>query len=360
MKLAGLSRQIAITMMAMALSVTLLVVLTSYAFYFVWQKYWPENFPSVTDMVPTAVEWVWLAGTTIVGLALAVIVAINLARRILVPLNAVTEGIRCVASGDLSARAISTDRSLGEATQLADDFNVLAEKLQRMTEEQAFWNAAIAHELRTPVTILRGRLQGLAEGVFPPDEGQFRSLLLQVEGLNRLIEDLRVVSLAESGHLDLSLQQVDLAAEIRAVVDFMSESLGKAGQHPVLDLQVQQANCDPTRIRQALLALLENARKHAAPGSIRIQARMNDGTYRLSVSDEGPGIPETFAAHVFTAFRRSPESHGSGLGLAVVAAIAKAHGGQATCGATSQGGTAFEISWPESDVYANKCEAMRL
>ena len=350
MKLVGLSRQIAVTMMAMALGVALLLILTSYSFYFLWQKYWPESFPTGPSIAPTAIEWVWLAGTTIVGLVLSVIVAINLSRRILVPLNAVTEGIRCVASGDLSARAISTDRSLGEATQLADDFNLLAEKLQRMTEEQAFWNAAIAHELRTPVTILRGRLQGLAEGVFPPDEGQFRSLLLQVEGLNRLIEDLRVVSLAESGHLHLALRQVDLAAEIRAVVDFVSESLGKAGQHPVLDLQIQQANCDPTRIRQALLALLENVRKHATPGTVRIQARIKDGLYHLSVSDEGPGIPETFAPHVFTAFRRSPEScgGGSGLGLAVVAAIAQAHGGQATCGA-SQGGAVFEISWPEND-----------
>lgn len=351
MKLAGLSRQIAITMMAMALAVTLLVVLTSYAFYFAWQKYWPENFPSEISVAPTAAEWVWLIATTLAGLVLAVFVAINLSRRILVPLNAVTEGIRSVASGDLSARAISTDRSLGEATQLADDFNQLAEKLQRMTEEQAFWNAAIAHELRTPVTILRGRLQGLAEGVFPPDEGQFRSLLLQVEGLNRLIEDLRVVSLGENGHLDLTRQPVDLAAEIRTVLDFVSEPLAKAGQHPVLDLQVQQANCDPARIRQALLALLENARKHAVPGSVRIQASLEDGIYRLSVADEGPGIPEAFAPHVFTAFRRAPDSRssGSGLGLAVVAAIAHAHGGQATAGTTSEGGSVFEICWPESD-----------
>ena len=352
MKLVGLSRQIAITMMAMALSVTLLVVLTSYAFYFLWQKYWPENFPTELNIAPTAIEWVWLIGTTLAGVVLAVLVAINLSRRILVPLNAVTQGIRCVASGDLSARAISTDRSLGEATQLADDFNLLAEKLQRMTEEQAFWNAAIAHELRTPVTILRGRLQGLAEGVFMPNEGQFRSLLLQVEGLNRLIEDLRVVSLAESGHLDLTLQQVDLAVEIRSVVDFMSESLAKAGQHPVLDLQIQHASCDPARIRQALLALLENVTKHATPGPIRIQARNDDRLYRLSVSDEGPGIPETFAPYVFTAFRRSPETHGSGsgLGLAVVAAIARAHGGKATCGPASEGGTVFEISWPERNL----------
>jgi signal transduction histidine kinase len=88
-----------------------------------------------------------------------------------------------------------------------------------MTEEQTFWNAAITHKLRTPVTILRRHLQGLAEGVFTPDAAQFHSLLTQVEGLTRPIEDLRVISLAESGHRDLQVQQADLAADVRAVVE---------------------------------------------------------------------------------------------------------------------------------------------
>lgn len=350
MKLIGLSRQIARSMMVIALGVTLLVIFTAYVFYYFWETYWPEHVPEI-GLFPTAPELVWMVGTTIIGLCFAIWVAISLSRRILAPLNSVTDGIRRVAQGDLSARAIADDRSLGEATQLADDFNLLAEKLQRMTEEQTFWNAAIAHELRTPVTILRGRLQGLAEEVFTPDEAQFRRLLLQVEGLNRLIEDLRVVSLAESGHLDLTLQSVDLADEIKSVADLVFEPLATAGQHLILDIQVQHARCDPARIRQALLALLENARKHAVPGSIRVQARMDNGVYRLSVSDEGPGIATEFLPYVFTAFRRAPEARnsGSGLGLAVVAAIAHAHGGEATCGPTSLGGTVFDIFWPERE-----------
>lgn len=355
MKLVGLSRPIAFTMMAIALGMALLIITTSYIFYYLWDKYWPNH---VSDMesLPSGPELIWIVGTTLVGLFIAVLVAVNLSRRILVPLNSVTSGIRRLAQGDLTARAATDDRSLGEATQLADDFNVLASKLQRMTEEQIFWNAAIAHELRTPVTILRGRLQGLAEGVFPPEEALFRNLLLQVEGLNRLIEDLRVVSLAESGHLDMTLQQVNLAAEIQSVVDLMSESLSNAGQYPVLDIQVQYAQCDPARIRQCLLALLENVKKYAVPGSVWIQARIDNGSYRLSVSDEGPGIPANFIPYVFTAFRRAPEpsNSGSGLGLAVVAAIAQAHGGKATCAASSQGGTVFEICWPTQNIIRNK------
>ena len=351
MKLVGLSRQIALSMMMIALGVALLVILSSYLFYFLWQTYWPNQFPSELSFVPSGPEWAWMIGTTLAGVLFAIVVAVNLSRRILEPLNSVADGIRRVAQGDLDARAVSGDRSLGEAALLADDFNALANKLQRMTEEQTFWNAAIAHELRTPVTILRGRLQGLAEGVFAPDESQFRSLLSQVEGLSRLIEGLRVVSLMESGHLDLQVRNTDLSAEVRAIVEFFGDALQAAGQHAALELDERRVQCDPVRIRQALLALLENARRHAVPGTIQVQTHIEDGWCRLSVEDEGPGIPEDFAPHVFKAFRHTGDASssaagGSGLGLAVVAAIAHAHNGEVTCRQTVHGGTIFELRWP--------------
>lgn len=358
MRLEGLSRQIALSMAAMAFGVTLLVVVTAYVFYYLLFTYWPANFDQ-TSWLPTAPEWVWLISATLAGLALAVAVGTNLARRILVPLNSVAESIRRVSQGELDARAVAGDRSLREAALLADNFNALANQLQRVTEEQAFWNAAIAHELRTPVTILRGRLQGLAEGVFAPDPAQFRSLLTQVEGLASLIEDLRVVSLAESGHLDLDMRETDLSVEVEMVVAFFGDALQAAGQHPVLDLDQQRVHCDPTRIRQALLALLENARRHAVPGLIRITTRVEGGTCRLSVEDDGPGIAADFAPHAFEAFRRAGDARrgtnvGSGLGLAVVAAIAQAHGGRATCRRAAGGGTLFEVRWPNRAAAAQK------
>ncbi|MFB9124997.1 HAMP domain-containing histidine kinase [Paraburkholderia dipogonis] len=357
MRLEGLSRQIALWMAAMAFGATLLVVLTAYVFYTLTFIYWPNQYEQ-TNWIPTGPEWMWLIATTLVVLALAVFVGINLARRILVPLNSVADSIRRVARGDLGARAVAGDRSLREAALLADNFNALADELQRVTEEQVFWNAAIAHELRTPVTVLRGRLQGLAEGVFPADESQFRSLLTQVEGLTRLIEDLRVISLAESGHLAIEIRTTNLAADVKAVVALFTDALQAAGQHPVLELDERPTRCDPVRIRQALLALLENARRHAVPGSIRIQTRVDEGMCRLRVEDDGPGIPADFAPHVFKAFRRADEARasggnkGSGLGLAVVAAIAHAHHGKATCGAAAGGGTVFEICWPDDLAVA--------
>lgn len=350
MRLVGLSRQIALSMAAMALGVTLLVLLGSYAFYFLAVTYWPVLFADST-WVPSIPELAWMIATTFAALALAVVLAVKLSRRILAPLNSVADGIRRIAQGDLDARAVASDRSLGETATLADDFNLLADQLQRMTQQQTFWNAAIAHELRTPVTILRGRLQGLAEGVFTPDESQFRRLLTQVEGLSRLIEDLRVVSLADTGHLELQLQDTDLSAEIRAVVDIFEDALHSTGQRPVLELEERRVCCDPVRIRQALLALLENVRRHAVPGTVRIQTDIEQGRCYLRVQDEGPGIAAEFVPHVFKEFRRandsrSRESGGSGLGLAVVSAIAHAHGGEAICRSAPGSGTVFELSWP--------------
>lgn len=347
MKLVGIYRQIALTMMAMAVGITLLVVITSYVLYTLWQKYWPNYFPD-EDYMQTGPEWVWLILTILTALGLAVGVASCISKRILLPLKSVTDSIKKVANGDLSARAVANNNAPLEAFYLVNDFNVLVEKLQQATNEQVFWNAAIAHELRTPVTILRGRLQGLAEGVFEPNEGQFRSLLIQIESLNQLIEDLRVVSLVESGHLPLNNQKVDISSEIQHVVESMTDVLKKSNQHVIMDIQENSAFCDALKIRQAILALLENATKHAMPGNILIKTSMANESLLISIEDEGPGIPDTFIAHMFTAFRRAPTARGqgSGLGLAVVAAIAKAHGGQVIYAKNVKNGSSFTITIP--------------
>jgi two-component system sensor histidine kinase AdeS len=355
MKLVGLSRQIAQSMMSTAFYVSLLVLVTSYLFYSAWQILWPGSYALAdSNWWPSPAEWAWMIGTTLAGLALARVLAGKLSRRILLPLNAVAEGIRRVAQGDLAARAESGERSPAEAAQLVDDFNFLAGRLQHITEEQVFWNAAIAHELRTPVTILRGRLQGLADGVFVADDALVGSLLTQVEGLARLIEDLRVVSLVESGHLDLQMADVELSSEIEAVTGLFADTLAASGHRLVLELEAGQAFCDPVRIRQALLALLENVRRHATPGEVRIRCQREGNWWQLQVEDDGPGIAAAQMPEVFKAFRslngpangQGGARSGSGLGLAVVAAIAEAHQGRASCQPSTQGGCCFELRWP--------------
>lgn len=168
----GLSRQIVLSMSAVVVSVTLLVLVGSYFFYSFLFVFHPKFFED-DSWIPTGPEWAWLIFIMLVGVAIAVYVAVRLARRILAPLTSVTSGLRQVAQGDLTVRAELRNAGWGEASLLVNDFNSMAERIQSITAERAIWNASIAHELRTPVTILRGRLQGLAEGVFTPDEAQF-------------------------------------------------------------------------------------------------------------------------------------------------------------------------------------------
>jgi len=345
----GLSRRIIRSMVSLALASTLLTILGSYVFYTLWYTYSPANYPGpeTENWFPTPLEWGWIAFTALLALTLAVVSALGLARRILVPLNSVAESLRQLARGDLSVRASTDDQSLGEAAHLVRDFNAMAERLEGMDRERRFWNAAIAHELRTPVTVLRGRLQGLTEGVFEPEPALFRSLLSQVEGLGRLIEDLRLVGLAENGRLELQQELTDLSAEVTAVVQAFGPSLTAAGFTLSCVLQDRPVPCDPVRIRQALLALLENALQHATPGPLRIQVRIEPGLCHLLVEDSGPGVPEVLTTQIFEAFQRGePHGRGSGLGLAVVQTIARVHGGDVTCGPSPLGGTAFDLSWP--------------
>ena len=351
MRFTGLNRQIVLSMSVLMVSSILLIWMGSWIFFAVAFKIDPNMLSEPDDWSPSTVEWLWIFAITIFGLLLAAFFAIKLASRILKPINSVMDSVRRVAHGDLSARAFAGDRSLGETAMLVDDFNSMAERLQRAAKESETWNAAIAHELRTPVTILRGTLQGVVDGVFKPEEVPFSSLLSQVEDLGRLIEDLRTLSLADSGYMQLRMAWTDLTLEIEEVGRLLAPEMEAAGFSLQLQLSDHPVCCDAARIRQIVLALLDNARRYAHPGLLRLRTRVQAGQYYLSVEDAGPGIAEELAPHVFEAFRRGDSARvdlnaGSGLGLAVVEAIARAHGGSAVCTRGKAGGSLFTIKWP--------------
>ncbi|WP_374488119.1 ATP-binding protein [Zoogloea sp.] len=352
MRRPGLNRHLMLSLSGMALGVMLLLHVGFYVFYALVTRYNPALVsPNLDSWPPTPSEWVLIAVLTILGLYLAIYTATRLSNRILQPLNAVAEGVRRVASGDLAARATRPIGSVGETATLVDDFNSMAERLERTNRELVIWNAAIAHELRTPVTILRGRLQGLAEGVFEPDEALFRRLLSQVEDLSRLIDDLRTLSLADSGHLALQQNTIDLSTEICHVVELLDPELRVAGLDVRLELHPSPLLCDPARMRQVLLALLDNARRHALPGPLWIHTRQEAEHLILSIEDSGPGIAAEMANHIFEAFVRGDPSRsrphgGTGLGLAVVRAIIEAHRGWIHYQAGQHGGSCFVIRLP--------------
>lgn len=340
----GLGRQIVgRTLLATTTSV-LMAATGAYVFYGLLVTYQPHYFLEHDPWRPEWIEVLVIGAICIVAVLASGLVAIGFARRLVQPLNAVAGGARRIAAGDLGARAQLLRYDMGEASRLVENFNVMAERLEATSSEISRWNSVIAHELRTPVTILRGRLQGLADGVFEADPVLFRNLLSQVDGLARLIEDLRTVSLLESGHLDCRAVPVALDAEITALLELLRSDLEAEGftLETCLDSGIVEA--DAARVRQALLALVENARRHADPGPIRVALRLEEAHVRITVADAGPGLPLDFAEEAFRPFRRaSPISNGSGLGLAVVRGIGQAHGGTARY---RHDLAAFELSFP--------------
>jgi len=312
----------------------------------------PAGF-SWADLWPGPLEWTAFLVLWLLGMTGAIAAAVRFSRRLIRPLDAVGTAARHIARGDLSARANPEGAMFDETRQLVDDFNGMASQLRQSEAEMRAWNVAIAHELRTPLTILRGRLQGIVDGVFAPDAAAIRGLIAQVDSLTRIVEDLKVFTLAQSGRLELRLETVDLADEVANVISVVAPELEDAGIDLVSDLGSVQVRADGARVRQALLAILENARRYAAPGVLRVETRATLEKGVLRVCDNGPGLPPGAEVLVFEPFWRADESRsraggGSGLGLAVVQAIAQAHGGTALARAASPNGSIFEIYLPRA------------
>lgn len=301
--------------------------------------------------IPSSHDWILTMLTGVLSSAVALFFAWGFAKRVIIPLNAVADSARQIAEGNLNARAQHSAAEVRETALLIDDFNSMAEKLEVMSHEMKKWNAAIAHELRTPVTVLQGRIQGMAEGIFDREDHQFDILLRQTEGLSRLIDDLRVLSLSDSGQLYLYRETLHLKEVLASAVDSFRDRLKSRGLEPLIEAEDILCFVDEVRIRQVLSALLSNASKYAVPGVVMITCRTSGDDIVLKVEDEGPGIPDADRAAVFDAFYRAEHDRvqkpdGSGLGLAVVYAIARAHGGTVRCLRSRLGGTCMQMTIP--------------
>lgn len=352
MKQRGLSGQLN----WLIVKVTLYSFLTSFATYSfsptVIGLFSGQLLPPDLDIGTTA-DWLTMLVSTLLTIAISVFFSARFARQMIVPLESLTHSAKRVTEGDLSARAREGTVEIGEINALVKDFNRMAETLENLSHDSRTWNAAIAHELRTPVTILRGRLQGLADGIFAPDHKLFVNLIHQTDGLTRLIEDLRTLSLAQSGHLPIHSERVNIKSEIESLAELVKEDF-KASQHSLV-LKVNPAiiECDVSRFRQVMLAFLENARRYAVPGIVMIACEQDAEGVIVHIDDEGPGIDQTFALTIWDAFvriddSRSRQSGGTGLGLAVVKAIVLAHGGKVSCQKNDLNGTRFSFWLPDT------------
>jgi signal transduction histidine kinase len=205
----------------------------------------------------------------------------------------------------------------------------------------------MAHELRTPLTVIQGQLEAIADGVYPADEAHLAPIAEQARTLDRLVEDLRTVALAEAGALELRREPVDLAALTDDVVTSFPWEGRAITTRPAKDLPL--ADVDPARIRQVLVNLLTNAVRHTAEAgqiTVTVERDLEHALLAVSVSDDGEGIAPDLLPSVFDRFARSPDSPGTGLGLAIARDLVVAHGGTITAESVPGQGTTMRFTLP--------------
>lgn len=292
----------------------------------------------------------------VTGGGVAVSAAVLFSRYVAKPVTSVGEAARLIRQGNLQARAsykgVSTAGA--EIAALVEDFNALASALEdseRRLREDA---AAIAHELRTPLAILTARLQGLIDGVLTAGEREHIMLLRQVETLSKIVDDLRTISLANAGQLRINLEPVDLATVVADLLPATESQALSAGMGLSHELRSAKAMADADRVRQIVGNLVDNAVRYAAQGGeLRIETEETSGRAILRVLDRGPGLTEDVVEEIFRPFfradaSRSRASGGTGLGLAVVAAIVAAHEGHVSAANRPRGGVEFRIEFMRS------------
>lgn len=342
----GIRYQLFILTSKVALSM-LVLMSGMYSLYFVIFVGNTEEY----NWIPASHDWALTLISCLLSAAVALGFSWSFAKKVLIPLNSVAGCARKIAEGQLSERAQHNHREIKETELLINDFNMMAERLEVMSNEMKKWNAAIAHELRTPVTVLQGRIQGILDGIFEKDDRQLMILLNQTEGLSRLIDDLRVLSLSDSGQLYLYRETVQLDQLIASSVELFRFQLESKGLMPVIEADDITGFVDKIRIGQVLSALLSNVIKYAVPGKILLTCHRLDGDIVITVEDAGPGISPQEHTAIFDAFYRTTnvrleKTEGSGLGLAVVGSIARAHGGQVSYKPSLFGGSCIMLRLP--------------
>ncbi len=289
---------------------------------------------------------------------LALILGAVLAASITAPLRRLRAAAEAIAQGRLDQRVPPGPPD--EIGALSAAFNRMAEGLAQAEELRRRMVADIAHELRTPLSVIQAQVEALLDGVFPADAEHIRPIHEETLLLRRLVDDLRTLALADAGQLQLERAPTDVAGLVqRAVSRFQPQALEKgvtltaevAPDLPTLKLDAQ-------RMDQVLGILLDNALRYTPAGGrvcVRVEKRGQDGRLRLSVSDTGPGIPTEDLPHVFDRFWRGEKSRsraggGSGLGLAIAKQLVEAHGGRIWAESTPGQGSTFFMELPVPKV----------
>ncbi len=285
----------------------------------------------------------------------ASLLGILVAGRLVRPLGRLRDAAADVAAGDLERRSNVAARG-DEIGDLGRSFDSMAEALQRADAARRRLFQDVAHELKTPLTVIDATTTAILDGVYQHDDRHLRTMREQSQLLARVVDELRMVSLAESGQLPLDSAAFDAAGVLRTVGQDFGPRGELCGVKVEVDLPAEPlaVRADRERIRQMLGALVDNALHHTpSGGSVVLEGRSGEGCVRLAVRDTGPGIPAADLPHLFERFYRADPSRqrasgSSGLGLAIVRALADAQGGSVGAENVEPHGACFWLQLPSS------------
>jgi signal transduction histidine kinase len=307
---------------------------------------------------------IWLAARSVLwhgvvpggGIALLLLCAVIagavavVLRRMATPVGDIVSAADRIAHRDFRVRVAVPAHGPAWVGETARAFNAMATELEAQDQARRHLMADVAHELRTPLAVIQGKLEGLLDGVYPRDDERLQGLLEDTRVLTRLVEDLRMLATTESGALALAKEPTDVVALANDVASSLAPRAGEAGVSLAVEGgagDLESISIDPLRIREVLTNLVANALRHTPRGgrvAIAVEARP-DGV-ELRVADTGAGISREDLPRIFDRFYKGAGSSGSGLGLTIVRNLVEAHGGTVRAESLPGSGTTMIVSLP--------------
>ena len=289
----------------------------------------------------------------LIGAVIALLLGIFLSRTLTRPIRELTQATHAVSEGDLSQQV--PVRSNDELGELAQAFNKMSAELSRSINSRKQMTADIAHELRTPLSLILGHAEAVHDGVLPPTLENFEIIREEAARLEHLVNDLRILSLADAGELTINLQTIEPESLIQEVTSLYQYQAQRKNIGLGLEIasSLPTVEVDPGRITQVLTNILDNALRHTPEGGrIIISVKEVNDQIEIAIQDSGPGLKAKDLDRIFERFyrtdsaRQREDSGGTGLGLAIARSIVQTHGGQLSAQSEAGNGLRVIITLP--------------
>ena len=294
---------------------------------------------------------------SLIAIALAVTLGLIFTQTLLKPLASLNDAMNKMKRGELEQAV--PNKSKDELGEVIEGFNQMSAALAASNARRDQMTADIAHELRSPLTVINGYLEAMQDGSLEPTPVRLGIIQQEVSQLNRLVTDLRTLALADAGQLDISKAEIDL----QTFFQHLSNAHALQAQSKNIDLTFEKSQeleiifADEGRILQVLSNLITNAIRHTYEGGkISVSAELGNNEAVIKVTDSGEGIPENELDYLFDRFyrvdpSRQSSSGESGLGLSIVKALVEAHGGRVSVQSEVGIGTTFTFTLPIKTTY---------